>query len=44
MQYVFGVDLGGTTVELGLVTVSGELLAKLENDAGICGSAQLVCF
>lgn len=27
-QYVFGVDLGGTTVKLGLFTVAGELLDK----------------
>ena len=30
MKYVFGVDLGGTTVKLGLFTVEGELLDKWE--------------
>ena len=30
MQYVFGVDLGGTTAKLGLFTVAGELLDKWE--------------
>ncbi len=29
-KYVFGIDLGGTTVKLGLFTVSGELLDKWE--------------
>ena len=29
-KYVFGVDLGGTTVKLGLFTVAGELLDKWE--------------
>lgn len=29
-QYVFGVDLGGTTVKLGLFNVSGEVLDKWE--------------
>lgn len=29
-EYVFGIDLGGTTVKLGLFTVSGELLDKWE--------------
>lgn len=29
-EYVFGVDIGGTTVKLGLFTVSGELLEKWE--------------
>ena len=29
-QYVFGVDLGGTSVKLGLFTVTGELLDKWE--------------
>ena len=27
-EYVFGVDIGGTTVKLGLFTVAGELLEK----------------
>ncbi len=30
MKYVFGIDLGGTTVKLGLFTVEGELLDKWE--------------
>ncbi|MBQ0043072.1 MAG: ROK family glucokinase [Lachnospiraceae bacterium] len=30
MQYVFGVDLGGTTVKLGLFTTEGELVDKWE--------------
>ena len=29
-QYIFGIDLGGTTVKLGLFTVEGELLDKWE--------------
>ncbi len=29
-KYVFGIDLGGTTVKLGLFTVAGELLDKWE--------------
>ena len=29
-EYVFGVDIGGTTVKLGLFTVAGELLEKWE--------------
>lgn len=29
-EYVFGVDLGGTTVKLGLFTVAGELMDKWE--------------
>lgn len=29
-KYVFGIDLGGTTVKLGLFTVSGDLLDKWE--------------
>ena len=29
-KYVFGIDLGGTTVKLGLFTLSGELLDKWE--------------
>ena len=29
-KYVFGIDLGGTTVKLGLFTISGELLDKWE--------------
>ena len=29
-KYVFGIDLGGTTVKLGLFTVEGELLEKWE--------------
>ncbi len=29
-KYVFGIDLGGTTVKLGLFTVGGELLEKWE--------------
>ncbi len=29
-NYVFGIDLGGTSVKLGLFTVSGELLSKWE--------------
>ena len=30
MKYCFGVDVGGTTVKLGLFTVEGELLDKWE--------------
>lgn len=30
MNYVFGIDLGGTTVKLGLFTVEGQLLDKWE--------------
>lgn len=30
VEYVFGVDIGGTTVKLGLFTVAGELLEKWE--------------
>lgn len=30
MKYCFGVDIGGTTVKLGLFTISGELLDKWE--------------
>lgn len=30
MSYVFGIDLGGTTVKLGLFTIEGELLDKWE--------------
>ena len=30
MKYCFGVDVGGTTVKLGLFTVEGELLDKCE--------------
>ena len=29
-KYVFGVDVGGTTVKMGLFTVEGELLDKWE--------------
>ena len=29
-MYVFGVDIGGTTVKLGLFTVEGEMLDKWE--------------
>ena len=29
-QYVFGVDIGGTTVKLGFFNVEGELLDKWE--------------
>ncbi|MDE5864472.1 MAG: ROK family protein, partial [Lachnospiraceae bacterium] len=29
-KYVFGVDIGGTTVKLGYFTVEGELLDKWE--------------
>ena len=29
-KYVFGIDLGGTTVKLGLLSVEGELLDKWE--------------
>ena len=29
-QYVFGIDLGGTTVKMGLFSVSGTLLDKWE--------------
>ena len=29
-KYVFGVDIGGTTVKLGFFTVEGELLDKWE--------------
>ena len=28
MKYCFGVDVGGTTVKLGLFTVEGELLRQ----------------
>lgn len=30
MQYIFGIDLGGTTVKLGLFTADGDLLDKWE--------------
>ena len=30
MKYCFGVDVGGTSVKLGLFTVEGELLDKWE--------------
>ena len=29
-QYIFGIDLGGTTVKLGLFTLEGKLLDKWE--------------
>ena len=29
MKYCFGIDIGGTTVKMGLVHVYGELLDKL---------------
>lgn len=29
-EYIFGVDIGGTTIKLGLVTLKGELLKKWE--------------
>ena len=39
-KYVFGVDIGGTTVKLGFFTVEGELLDKWEittrKDEGGC--------
>ena len=30
MKYCFGVDIGGTTVKIGLFTTEGELLEKWE--------------
>ena len=30
-KYVFGVDIGGTTVKIGLFSVEGEMLDKWEN-------------
>ena len=30
MKYIFGVDLGGTTVKMGLFNESGEVLEKWE--------------
>ena len=30
MKYCFGVDIGGTTVKMGLLTESGEIVEKWE--------------
>ena len=30
MEYCFGVDIGGTTVKMGLFTIEGKLLEKWE--------------
>ena len=30
-NYVFGVDIGGTTVKIGLFTIQGEMVEKWEN-------------
>ena len=32
-KYVFGVDVGGTTVKMGLFNVAGEVLEKWEEEA-----------
>ena len=41
MKYGFGVDIGGTTVKLGLFTEKGELLEKWEipTNTENCGAA-----
>ena len=50
MKHCFGIDVGGTTVKLGLFLENAYYinmdtkfaLAELGNDAGICGAAKLV--
>lgn len=41
-EYVFGVDLGGTTVKLGLFTVAGELLDKWEIPTRIINGGEYI--
>lgn len=31
MQYGFGVDIGGTTIKIGLFSVDGDLMEKMGN-------------
>lgn len=42
MQYLFGVDIGGTTVKIGLVSYEGELLDKFEIKTNVANNGESI--